>query len=180
MKKHITILLTLAASFAFAQTDSVEMKLTQYKKWFDSGLIDKEDYEIMKQKALKRELSDVEIETIKKEVQQAEDKKRVVEESVRKVDTMELAVLKERFTLKIIAGTIFMGAGVGMQTGVIASPQMSLANKATLLTFGVASTVTGIVLAVLGGKERKVFLTRSGKEITLLPSNRNAGVALLF
>jgi hypothetical protein len=53
MRLLITIFILVLNNLALAQTDSTQIKLENYKKWFDSGLIDKDEYNKLKNQVLK-------------------------------------------------------------------------------------------------------------------------------
>ena len=88
------ITLLLLNVLAIAQTDSLEQKLIQYKKLFDSGLITEKEYEEVKAKALQ-------IPVTKKEEINLGD------QSITKAENQELNKLRKRYRESFAVGISF-------------------------------------------------------------------------
>ncbi|MCW5907302.1 MAG: hypothetical protein KIS94_05550 [Chitinophagales bacterium] len=188
MKICLTLAMALFAIQIFAQTDSTEIKLSQYKKWLDMGLIDKPEYDVLKNKLLKKELSDEPVmppkappksETKTDNSDSFED---YATARIRKIDTMPLPALKERATLKLIAGSIFMAGSIA--AGVTTINLINTNHKiSATISIGIVSgfsLATSIVLLATGGIDYSLYKTRKKSTITFSPSTKDIGLALKF
>lgn len=94
MKKLFTIILTLTAVATFAQqVDSLEIKLRQYKDLYEKGLIGRDDYENLKDKALSIKVARI---------------------NTPKLDSLHMAGLKGNYTSKFYSGAVCGIIGDGL------------------------------------------------------------------
>ena len=132
--------------------DSTQIKLDQYKKWHELGLISDEEYNTTKAKLL-----NLPVEIKQKEI----DESKIY---FRKIDTISLGDLHQRFKSKIIAGSVILSFGVVLINGAVVYHYVTKGQIPTgtigLAVIGSLSTITGAVLLGLGIHDRVVFRER--------------------
>jgi hypothetical protein len=209
MKKLLPLLFLLLPFIASSQnSDSTEIKLLQYKQWLDKGLIEKPEYDLLKQKLLKRELTEpgapsapvpepvpvspqpkTEPEKAKaapapvpvQEVYRPSPADQLASDFIpgrRKADTLELSKLKSRYTGGFIAGSMFIASGGLCNTAIAAD--WNLPTKVTFLVFGNTLVVAGIITLALAGKDKHIYTRRKQHELVLGPSKTGLGFAMQF
>lgn len=207
MKKLTPLLFFLLPLFANSQnSDSTEIKLLQYKQWLDKGLIEKPEYDMLKQKLLKKELSEPGATAPPEPTPQQAPEKKETEIEKAKVEpeatqeqaapspaqqlandfapgrknpqTMELDKLKSRYTGGFIAGSMFIASGGLCNTAIAAD--WNLPTKVTFLVFGNTLVVAGIVTLALAGKDLKIYNRRKQQELVFTPSKTGVGIAMQF
>lgn len=151
------ILLILGAllcigNFTYAQDSATTAKLKGYKKLYEQGLIDSQDYRHLKESLLYKDLT---------------------------ADTRaSVEALKLRYTRQFIAGGVFMGLGLGAVVGGIVysnkvtTPDYYKRNRALLFSTGAIVTVMGAVLVGVGMDTRAKYKIQNRAELGLLPSGQ--------
>ena len=171
MKKLLFVLFTLPL-FLYAQTDSIESKLSKYKMLYSDSLINEQEYTKLKEYVL-------------------------FPQPKRKTD----ADFKKKFRGQIIAGSILFGGGLGTVIGgaiykINNLPYVKTDNTGSpigysinpnqykgiyigMFTIGSVSALAGLVLEIIGIKNAVIY-ANSDKTASIELSKQNIGLCLTF
>jgi hypothetical protein len=171
------------------KADSTQIKLDQYKKLFDSGVIGEDEYNKLKSQLLGNNVPETrQQEIVKPDV------------ILTKADTMPLRLLKDRYKGRTVAGSVILSVGAAFLIGDIVYASMPLklpkpnntnadtisSEKATHLGSAVALGVIGGLAAVGGsvflalGLKDKAIYRRRGKELTMNYTGKEIEIAFVF
>jgi hypothetical protein len=176
-------------SVQIKKADSTQIKLDQYKKLYDSGVIGEDEYNKLKSQLQ----GNVAPETQRQEIVKPD----VI---ITKADTMPLRLLKERYKGRIVAGSVILSVGTAFLVGDIIYASMPLklpkanatnadtisSEKATHLGSAVALGVIGGLAAVGGsvflalGLKDKATYRRRGKELSMNFTGKEIEIAFVF
>lgn len=134
-----------------AQTDSTKIKLDQYQKWHDAGIISDGEYSQVKAKLLNIVLP-----------KQEEPKEA-------KASPIELSKLQEKYKAQITGGSVLFSVGIaGIVGGAMyftyAQPTISnrKTNAIVICSFGGASAIDGSIILATGLKNRALYRSEKG------------------
>jgi len=197
----LLIILFTFSAHSQAPADSVQKQLEQYKKLFENNDIGKEEYEQKKAELMGShpEAGDTMVHG-GKQGKTVLTKAPVIDSTqleIRKVDTMSMAALKDRYKGKIVAGSVILSVGTAFWVGdcffARFSPKPNSTNADTLASEKVTRQGAEIALGVLGGvasiggavfmalglKDKAVY-RRRGKELTMNFTGQEIQIAFVF
>ncbi len=149
----ILITLLLFNILAIAQTDSLEQKLTQYKKLFESGLITEKEYEEVKAKALEIPVSRKEEINTKTQTLIITEPKELIELKSQYRDNYGFAIFSG------CVGSMLIISSIIIKESDIPNPKRDNLS----LSLGTVGGVFGLVCItniILGGKNVKKYLAK--------------------
>jgi hypothetical protein len=168
--------------------DSTQVKLDEYRKLFDSGVIGEDEYNKLRSHLLGNNAPETKQETVKSDV------------FLTKADTMPMRALKERYKGRIVAGSVILSVGTAFLAGDVVygllAPKPPKANstnadtisseKATHLgseialgVIGGLAAAGGSVFLALGLKDKAIY-RRRGKELTMNFTGKEIQIAFVF
>jgi hypothetical protein len=168
-----TLLLLLLPFYIFAQTDSTQIKLQEYKDLFIKGLINAQEYEMLKAKQLGLTTTEG------------------VKSTSPFADSTYTQTFVTKYKSNIFGGATLLPIGVGTAISAIAFYNLTpnrvdrngndirILPTAVLGVVGVAATVTGIVCLSIGLRQREVY--RNAKlNVAINVTPGNTGLYLNF
>jgi hypothetical protein len=167
--------------------DSIKIKIDQLKKEYESGAMDEEEYNKKRAEITGTPLPNG-AEVTGKKVNNAASS-----EVIRKVDTMSMTALKDRYHSRIIAGSVITSVGLGFVVGDIlfatlaqkinpdSVDEVSLRRNSQIALGVIGGLVSGAgaVFLTLGLKDKAIY-KRRGKELSMVLKGNELGFAFIF
>ena len=195
IKLVLIFIVTIYACSAYAQapvdstqhkmSDSTRIKLEQYKKLLDDGTIGEDEYNRKKAEILGIAQPETkQVEVIKPEME------------LTKADTMSMALLRERYKSRIVAGSVILSVGTAFWVGdvILATTSQKLnptdslysnklatsrGSETSLGVLGGVASIGGAVFLALGLKDKALY-RRRGKTLTMNFTGKEIEIAFVF